>query len=277
MLSILLATQDEQGQGLTDTVRDETLTLLTAGHGTTSIALMWTFYLLAQHPEVEACLRREIDAVLGMRRAEVSDLQQLPYLHAVFAEALRLYPPVWAQDREAVAELELGGYLVPKGAVVLVSQWVMQHDARFEEPAEFQPERWLGPTDTNVMRYTYFPFGLGPRVCIGEDYAWMNGLLILATIVQHWRLGLVPGQHVNATTLRAGSQIWHENAAGREKPVSFALDCSSLSSLARVGTQPPVQVNRNALVPLDWLAWPGTFGLLPTVCLAGAPVLLHRS
>ncbi len=198
LLTTLMETRDDQGHGLNDTeLRDETLTLLTAGHGTTSIALMWVFYLLSQHPEVEQLLHREVDTVLGQRLPTVHDLARLPYTRAVLAEALRLYPPAWAQDREAAEDVEIGGYVIPKGSVLLVSQWVTHRDARFfPEPTAFRPERWLGDHPPSSLRDGYFPFGAGPRVCIGEDYAWMNGMLILATIAQRLRLRFLPGHRV---------------------------------------------------------------------------------
>lgn len=198
LLAMLLDMQDENGVGMTDEeLRDQTLTLLMAGHGTTSIALMWAFYLLSQHPKQEDAWLREIDSVLGERVPTVSDLKQLPYTRAVFAEALRLYPPVWAQDREAARDIALGEYVIPKGAVVLVSQWVTQRDARwFSDPNVFVPERWLDNPDLYARRTVYFPFGLGPRVCVGEEYGWMNGILIMATIARRWRLRLTVGQKV---------------------------------------------------------------------------------
>lgn len=198
LLALLLDMQDENGEGMSDQeLRDQTVTLLTAGHGTTSIALMWAFYLLSQHPDQEARFHHEVDAVVGSRLPDVNDLQKLTYTRAVFAEALRLYPPVWAQDREAERTLDIGGYVIPKNAVVLVSQWVTQRDARFfPGPSAFLPERWLGKTNSFTQRTTYFPFGLGPRVCIGEEYGWMNGILIMATIARRWRLRLVPGHRV---------------------------------------------------------------------------------
>jgi cytochrome P450 len=188
LLSMLLAAQSESGGRMNDEqLRDETLTLLTSGHGTTSIALMWAFYLLSQHPEVEARLQHEVDTVLGDRLATVRDLPELRFARQVLAEALRLYPPVWAQDREATQELTIGGYTIPKGSVVLVSQWVTQRDPRFfPDPARFDPDRWENRPDTQQLHTGYFPFGAGPRVCIGEDYAWMNGTLILATIARRW-------------------------------------------------------------------------------------------
>jgi cytochrome P450 len=198
LLAVLLDVRDEDGSALSDQeLRDQTLTLLMAGHGTTSIALMWAFYLLSQHPEQEMKFLSEIDRVVPARVPTVRDLRELPFTRAVFAEALRLYPPVWAQDREAAHDLELGGYRIPKDSVVLVSQWVTQRDRRFfENPDEFLPERWIDQPELYKRGTVYFPFGLGPRICIGEDYAWLNGILILATIARRWRLRLLAGHKI---------------------------------------------------------------------------------
>lgn len=198
LLGMLLDMRDENGAGMSDEeLRDQTITLLTAGHGTTSIALMWAFYLLDQNPQAQAEFHREVDAVVGERLPTVQDLQNLPYTRAVLAEALRLYPPVYAQDREAAQEVEIGGYVIPKHSVVLTSQWVTQRDARFfPEPERFLPERWMGNERKLAERFYYFPFGVGPRVCIGEEYAWMNGMLIMATLARRWHLQLVPGHRI---------------------------------------------------------------------------------
>ncbi len=198
LLAMLLDVRDENGVGMSDQeLRDQTLTLLTAGHGTTSIALMWAFYLLSQHPHIETRWYEEIDRALGGRLPNVADLENMPFTRAILAEAMRLYPPVWAQDREATRDVEIGGYTIPKHSVVLVSQWVTQRDARFfPDSACFVPERWLGNTNSFEQRLTYFPFGVGPRICIGEEYAWMNGMLIMATLAQRWRFRLVQGHSV---------------------------------------------------------------------------------
>lgn len=198
LLSMLLLAQDEEGEGtMTDQqVRDELLTLFLAGHETTANALTWAWYLLAQNHEADSRLRAEVDAALGSRPPGAQDLATLPYTGAVFAEALRLFPPAWAIGRRTLEDVELGGYTVPKGCVVLLSPYVTQRDARwFPEPEAFRPERWL-EEDEARPKFAYFPFGGGARVCIGERFAGMEGALLLATIAQRWQFRLAPGQRV---------------------------------------------------------------------------------
>src|SRR3954451_5908127 len=192
LLSMLLMARDEEDNGarLTDMqVRDETMTLFLAGHETTSNALTWTWHLLAQHPDVERRLHEEIDAVLGNRRATAEDAPRLPYTRMVLAESMRCYPPAWGIGRRAIEDVDVGGYTIPGGTVVLVSQYLLHHDARFfPEPERFDPERWLPDRQHTRPRFAYFPFGGGNRVCIGESFAWMEGLLVLATLARRWRL-----------------------------------------------------------------------------------------
>ena len=196
LLSMLLLAQDEEGEGgMSDKqVRDELLTLFLAGHETTANALTWGWYLLSQNRPAEARLHAEVDALGGV--PGVRDLERLPYTGAVFAEALRMFPPAWAIGRRALEDVELGGYRIPKGCVVLLSPYVTQRDARwFAGPDEFRPERWL-EEDSARPKFAYFPFGGGSRVCIGERFAGMEGVLLLAVIAQRWRFGLVPGHRV---------------------------------------------------------------------------------
>jgi cytochrome P450 len=196
LLSMLLLAQDEEGDGgqMTDQqLRDELMTIFLAGHETTANALTWTWYLLSKHPEVEAQLHEELDSVLGSRRPEFSDVAQLRYTEMVLAESMRLYPPAWAIGRLATADCELGGYLVTKKSLVLVSQYVMHRDERyFKKPLVFDPQRWLPNEREGRPQFSYFPFGGGPRRCIGEGFAWMEGILLLATLGQKWKLRLVP-------------------------------------------------------------------------------------
>ena len=193
LLGMLLAARDEEsadGAGMTDVqVRDEALTLFLAGHETTANALTWTWILLARHPEVEAALHAEVDAVLGDRAATAADLPRLPYARAVLAEAMRLYPPAWVLGREALDDFEVGGYTVPKGAMVFMSQWIVHRDPRWWPDAEaFRPERWTPEMEAALPKLAYFPFGGGPRKCIGEAFAWMEGVLVLATLARRWRV-----------------------------------------------------------------------------------------
>lgn len=200
LLSMLLLAQDEEGDGggMTDTqVRDEALTLFLAGHETTANALTWTWYLLSQNPECEARLHREIDAVLDGRAPQMSDLPQLRYTEMVFAEAMRLYPPAWAVGRMSKAPFELGGIQIAAKSICIMSPYVLQRDARwFPDPEVFDPERWTPEARESRPKFSYFPFGGGARVCIGERFAWMEGALLLATLAQKWKLRLAEGQRV---------------------------------------------------------------------------------
>jgi len=199
LLSMLLMARDEDGSGgMTDRqVRDEALTLFLAGHETTANALTWTWYLLSGHPECERKLHEEVDRVLSGRAPGFDDLPELRYTEMVFAEAMRLYPPAWAIGRKAIEPFEMGGYKIPKGAILISSPYVTQRDARFfPEPDRFDPERWTPEARDSRPKFSYYPFGGGARLCIGERFAWMEGVLVLAAIAQKWRLRLVPGHPV---------------------------------------------------------------------------------
>jgi len=207
LLSMLLHTQYEDGSQITDQqVRDEVMTILLAGHDTTALAMTWMLYLLSQHPEVEAKLVTELQTVLNGRDPTFADLPQLRYTDSVVKEALRLYPPVWGMARRANTDSEIGGYPIPKGSVIILSQWVMQRDSRyFDQPEVFNPERWADGLAQRLPTYAYFPFGGGPRVCIGKSFAQMEAVLLLATMAQKFQFTLVPGQEVEpwpAFTLR---------------------------------------------------------------------------
>jgi len=193
LLAMLLAARDDDGQGMTDRqLRDEVMTLLLAGHETTANNLSWTWYLLAQYPDVEARLLAELDAVLGGRHPLVGDLRRLVYTNKVIQESLRLYPPAWGIGREALHDFELGGYRLPAGTNVFMSQWLMHHDARYyDEPQRFRPERWTEEFENRLPRFAYFPFGGGPRVCVGAAFAKMEAVLLLATIAPRFHLSLM--------------------------------------------------------------------------------------
>jgi cytochrome P450 len=179
-------------------LRDEAMTILLAGHETTANALAWTWYLLAQHPEVEARLHAEVDAVLGDRLPVRDDVDRLPFTRQVIAESMRLYPPAWAVGRQATADVEVasasGPRLIRKDWVVLMSQWVTHRDPRWwPQPEKFDPGRWLpesGAAAARRPRYAYYPFGGGPRSCIGEAFAWTEAMLVLAMLGQKWKLRL---------------------------------------------------------------------------------------
>jgi cytochrome P450 len=198
LLSMLLQMQDEDGSRMTDKqLRDETITLFLAGHETTASSLSWTWWLLGRNPAVEAKLHAELDEVLGGRAPTLEDLPRLPYTGNVITESLRLYPPAWGLARVAVENHELAGYPVKKGMGVAMAQWVVHRDTRwFDAPEEFRPERWEGDFIKRIPRFAYFPFGGGPRQCIGNSFALMETTLILATVAQKYRLCLVPDHPV---------------------------------------------------------------------------------
>ncbi len=199
LLSILLAARDEEtGEAMSDEqLRDEVMTILLAGHETTANALSWTWHLLAGHPEAEAKLFEELWEVLADRAPTAEDLPRLGYADAVIKESMRLYPPVWAFGREALKDCEIGGYHVPAGTQLVMSQWVMHRDPRYyENPGKFRPERWTEGSAEKPPKYAYFPFGGGPRLCIGRPFAKMEAVLLLATIAQRFRLSPASGRPV---------------------------------------------------------------------------------
>ena len=196
-------------------VRDEVMTIFIAGHETTANALTWTFYLLSQYPDVEKKLHDEIDSVLGTIDENGNDVSKIPtaedipklqYTEKVLRESMRLYPPVWTMGRYVENDYQVGEYTIPAGSSILMSQYVMHHDPRYyEEPEQFNPDRWTAKFKTDLPRFSYFPFGGGIRGCIGEPFAWIEGTLIIATIVQKWTMRLVPDQRIKldpAITLR---------------------------------------------------------------------------
>jgi cytochrome P450 len=204
LLSMLMLARDEDGgAGMSDRqLRDEVMTLLLAGHETTANALSWTFYLLGQNPDAEARLHRELDDVLGGRLPTVDDLPRLRYSENVVAESMRLFPPAWALGRRSLKDQELGGARVARGSLVMSSPYLMHRDARFfPDPLRFEPDRFTPEARAARPKFAYFPFGGGARACIGEPFAWMEGVLVLATIAQRWRLRLVPGHPVEPQAL----------------------------------------------------------------------------
>jgi cytochrome P450 len=198
LLSMLMQVQDEDGTRMTDKqLRDEVLTFLLAGHETTALALSWTWHLLAQHPEVEQKLHSELDRVLCGRAPEFSDLSALLFTDSVIKESMRLYPPAWSLARTVISEIEVRGYRIPAGSNLVMSQWIMHRDPRyFSSPENFRPDRWLDEKSRKLPRFAYFPFGGGPRQCIGAAFAQMEAVLLLATIAQRFRLRAVPGHEV---------------------------------------------------------------------------------
>lgn len=196
LLSMLLLAQDEvDGKGMSDEqVRDEALTLFLAGHETTANAMTFTWYLLSQNPDKERKLFSELKEVLGGKTPSMKDVPNLKYTEAVFAESMRLFPPAWAIGRLATEEHRFCEYEIPKGALVLLSPYVTHRDKRFWEDAEaFIPERWFKQSIKQAgQNFVYFPFSRGVRSCVGESFAWMEGILLVATLAQKWKLRLVP-------------------------------------------------------------------------------------
>jgi len=185
---LLQARDQDDGRGMTDRqLRDEVLTLFLAGFETTANALAWTWYLLGRHPEVEQKLVTEVRSLQGNVTAE--SIRELSYTRSVFLESMRLYPPAYAIGRIALTDCELAGYRIPRGTTLIVSQWVTQRDPRFfADPLTFRPERWQDGLEARLHPYAYFPFGGGPRMCIGKPFAMMEGPLVLATLLSRVRL-----------------------------------------------------------------------------------------
>ena len=190
LLGTLLKVRYEDGTPMpAQQVRDEVMTLLLAGHETTAVSLSWIWLLLSQHPEAEQKLHAELREVLNGRSPRLNDLASLPYTERVVKEAMRLYPPVWAVVRSAVKPCEIGGYVIPAKSPVIMSQWVMHRDRRFyDQPTQFLPDRWLDERYKSAPRFSYFPFGGGPRICIGASFATTEAALVLATIAQQYQI-----------------------------------------------------------------------------------------
>jgi cytochrome P450 len=210
LLSMLLMAQDDEdrGRGMTDRqVRDEAMTIFLAGHETTANALTWTWYLLSGAPDVARNVHDEVDRVLRGRLPDVADIGSLPYVERVVTESMRLYPPAWLIGRRAIADYPIGPYVAAARSILIMSPYIIQRDARFyADPERFDPDRWTPAFKASLPKFAYFPFGGGPRQCIGESFAWMELILIIATIAQQWDLRLVPGHPVELQpliTLRA--------------------------------------------------------------------------
>ena len=213
LLSMLIAARDEEtGQGLNDRqIRDEVGTFLGAGHETTAVTLAWVWYLLSKHPHVERQVHAEVEAVLGGRTPTVEDIPRLSYTRLVIQETLRLYPPAWGMSRGIAGDDTIDGYPIPAGALMVLSPYVThRHPAFWDNPEGFEPERFTPERVAERPRYAYFPFGGGPRQCIGNEFALMETQLIIAMVVQRYRLQLVPGQHIEPDpifTLRPSSGV----------------------------------------------------------------------
>ncbi len=200
LVSLLLSAKDgkDGGGGMSEQqVRDEAITLFLTAFDTTSTALTWAWYLLSQNPEAEAELHEELDHVLEGRLPQAEDIPKLKYTRMVFGESLRLYPPSYVIPRQALEDFAIDKYIVPRGTIILMSPYLIHRDPRFHpDPEKFNPHGWDQHSHSQNSKYEYFPFSRGPRSCIGEPFAWMQGVLVLATVAQKWRIKLVPGHPV---------------------------------------------------------------------------------
>lgn len=251
LLSMLILARDDAGQPMPNRqVRDEAVTLLLAGHETTANAMSWTWYLLAQHPEVEARLHAELDATLGGRLPTFADIPALRYTEMVLSESLRLYPPAWGASKLLVAPWQVRGYSLPAGTVVSAISYHVHRDPRFwPEPLVFNPERWTPEANEARPRFAYFPFGGGPRQCIGEPFAWMEGILLLATIAQRWRFRLQPGYTAIPEPLitlrpKGGMPMRAERSTVRERPPADVAGPAGVT--ATVGERPAMRRSSSA-------------------------------
>jgi cytochrome P450 len=220
LLTMLLMARDDDGNAMTDQqLRDEVITVMLAGHETTALNLSWTWYLLSSNPEVEQHLQEELDRVMGDRPAEPGDLGRLPYLERVLRESLRLYPPAWRVFRTTGKPFKTANFVLPPGANLVLSQWVTHRDVRwFPEPERFLPDRWAENAAANLPRFAYFPFGGGPRVCIGAGFAMMEATLLVAAIARRFRLRVVENQRIEplaSITLRPKNGVRVEIQARR--------------------------------------------------------------
>jgi cytochrome P450 len=225
LLTTLLQARYEDGESMPNQqLRDEVMTLLLTGHETTAVSLSWTWYLLARHPEVEQKLWSELRRVLNGRSPRMQDLSDLPYTERVIKEAMRLYPPVWALVRNPVKDCEIGGYRIPAGSTLLMSQWVMHRDPRYyDDPDCFNPDRWLDVRSKEAPKFAYFPFGGGPRTCIGASFATTEAALVLATIAQRYQIRVAPeclGETTPTITLRPRHGIQATVARRTEQPIA---------------------------------------------------------
>ncbi|MFT5193442.1 MAG: cytochrome P450 [Cellvibrionaceae bacterium] len=238
LLSMLMLAKDEDGSFMSDVeIRDQLLTLFVAGHETTSNAMLWTWYLLSQHPDVEAKLHSELDEVLGGRLPTLEDLKSLPYTEMVLKESMRVLPPVWMLNaRQAISATEINGYHVPKGTMMFVSPYVIQHlETNFTEPDQFDPERFQADKVDEIHKYAWIPFGAGGRVCIGNSFAIMEAQLILATFAQRFHFDMAENESVRlqariTMTNYGGMQM---NVVERDQEIQQDCKYSALTEPAK--------------------------------------------
>jgi cytochrome P450 len=198
LLSMLIEAEEDGKTMSRSQVRSEALTLLLAGHETSAVAMTWTWYLLSQHPDCEAKLHAELEAVLQGRTPTVEDLDKLEYTRRVLTESMRLYPPAYLIDRNPSKGLDLRGHHIAKGSYIFVSPYVTHRAPEwFPEPETFDPDRWLPEAVETRPKYSYFPFGVGPRACIGQSFAWMEMILVLATVAGRFRFTLDASQQLD--------------------------------------------------------------------------------
>jgi cytochrome P450 len=202
LLDLMIAATPENDDNARQSLRDQVITIFLAGYETVANALSWTWYLLSENPECEVKLSDEVNSVLNGRLPAFEDVQRLCYTENVLAESLRLYPPAWAMGRYARNDFSLGDYFLPARTTVLISQFITHRDPRFfPDPLRFDPDRFTPEGKARRTKFTYFPFGAGARQCIGESFAWMEGVLLLATLAQKWKLKLAPGHRVEPQPL----------------------------------------------------------------------------
>lgn len=220
LLSLLLMAHGEKGAMSPQQVRDEAVTLFMAGHETTANALIWTWLFLAEHPEVGHRLRAEIATVVGDRDATADDVPRLVYTRAVLSESMRLRPPAWTIARQCAQAYDLGAFTIPAGTTILMPQFLVHRDARWwPGPERFDPSRWLDAEQTaGRPKYAYFPFGGGPRSCVGEPFAWLEAILLLATLAKRWDLRRVDATPITlfpTITLRPRESVAMRVASAR--------------------------------------------------------------
>ena len=229
---MMIAASPDRSSEAEQSLRDQVITIFLAGYETVANALAWTWYLLSQNPDCERRFHEELDRELMGRLPTFDDIPRLPYVEMVMAESMRLYPPAWAMGRSALHDFQLGDFFLPAKTTVLMSQFVMHRDSRyFPDPLRFDPERFTPEAKARRVKFTYFPFGAGVRQCIGESLAWMEGVLLIATLGQRWKFNLVPGHVVEPEPLitlrpKYGMKMQLKARNGTDSPLEAELRTS---------------------------------------------------